>query len=467
MVACAFAHERRWHLYWSPGLPCPFLWYLVVCTRPIGAWLNVFGLGSLASAGDAADGSLIDRVFYLSLTAIGIGILAKRKIAWGTIRHLNTWIVLLLLYALLSVAWSQYPYISLKRVVKVAGTFVMALVVMSEEHPLEAMLSVVRRCAYIHFPMSLLTVKWYRDIGLTWDWEGTMESWKGIAASKNVLGQVVMMGTMVLIFDLIRHRRERRAAWINVLFIGMGLYLLRGSPHTVSVTSVTVFAFGLFVLLALRSLARSPARARFLAGSFAAGILALGAIVVVHSVVMFSAQSALGKIITTFGRDITLTERTLIWHDIYQVAARSPVVGVGCGGFWIGREANIPWNANMTWVLAEGHNGYVDTYLQLGWIGVCLVVGGIVAAIRSAFRVMAADYALACFQLTVLLIVILVNITETSFLRGDHNLWFAYMFAITRLPIPASQRLGEAPSDAATETVAATAVFEADSRPND
>lgn len=396
--------------------------------------MYVFGLGSFGSAGDAADGSLIDRVFYLGLSIVGIGILAKRNIAWAGIRQANAWIVALLLYALLSVVWSHYPYISLKRVIKVAGTFVMALVVMSEAQPLEGMLSIIRRCSYIHFPMSLLAVKWYRDLGVSWDWEGTVESWKGIAASKNVLGQVVMMGTMVFIIDLIRHRQERRPIALDLLFVGTGLYLLKGSPHTVSVTSVTVFAFGLFVLLALRSLAAAPSRARLLAGSCAAGILALCAIVVIHSVVMFSAHSMLGKIITTFGRDITLTERTLIWHDIYRVADASPLVGIGCGGFWIGREANIPWNANMSWVLAEGHNGYVDTYLQLGWLGVGLVIGGIVSGIRSAFRSMAADYTLACFQLTVLLIVILVNITETTFLRGDHNLWFAYMFAVTRLP---------------------------------
>jgi O-antigen ligase len=157
-------------------------------------------------------------------------------------------------------------------------------------------------------------------------------------------------------------------------------------------------------------------------------------LVLIHSVVLFSADSIFGHLITLLGRDITLTDRTYIWSDVYAAAAGNPLLGVGFGGFWIGRMANIPWNAHMTWVLGQAHSGYVDTYLQLGFVGAFLLAGVIFSTVPRLIDSMDEDFDFGCFRITLFLTILFVNMTESVYLRGDHHLWLILMIVLWSVP---------------------------------
>jgi O-antigen ligase len=163
-------------------------------------------------------------------------------------------------------------------------------------------------------------------------------------------------------------------------------------------------------------------------------IVTLGTFVVVHSVAMFSADSIFGKMITLFGRDITLTDRTFIWHDVYGAASGNPLFGVGFGGFWIGRMANIPWNAQMTWVLGQAHSGYVDTYLQLGVVGIILLLCVFFTTLPRLLDSLTDDFDFGCFRITMFLTMLFINITESVYLRGDHHLWLIFQVVLWAIP---------------------------------
>jgi O-antigen ligase len=111
-------------------------------------------------------------------------------------------------------------------------------------------------------------------------------------------------------------------------------------------------------------------------------------------------------------------------------------LGVGFGGFWIGRLANIPWTEQMTWTLGQAHSGYVDTYLQIGLIGVLLLAAVIASSLPRLVANLRQNFDLACFRITMLLTVVYVNLTETTFLRGDHHMWFVTMLVLWILPSP-------------------------------
>jgi hypothetical protein len=44
------------------------------------------------------------------------------------------------------------------------------------------------------------------------------------------------------------------------------------------------------------------------------------------------------------------------------------------------------------------------------------------------------DFDFACFRVTLFLTILFTNITESSFLRGDHHLWFILMLALWTVP---------------------------------
>lgn len=435
-VVYVFRAERKRGIIASSDLFWPFLWYLVTASRPIGVWFHIWGipLPSVGAESDATDGSPIDRYFLLFLTAIGLWILIRRNFDWsGTFRR-NQWLMLFIVYMAFSILWSQYPYVSLKRYIKILGSIVMALVVLTEERPADALSTVLRRCLYIHLPMSIISTRYFREIGVSFDWSGAAESWQGISTSKNTLGQMAMLGVLYFFWEVRRHWQQHKWKSLHFLYLLMAIYLLKGSEDAISMTSLSVCVFALVIFLRIQSLRNRPASVRPFVNTIFFGTIALITLVLAHSILFFSEDSFFGMLITQFGRDITLTDRTNIWADVYTATSGNPLLGVGIGGFWIGRLANIPWNANMTWALGQAHSGYVDTYLQLGLVGGFLLAAIIISTMPKLIDSVREDYDNGCFRITLFLTILFVNITETTYLRGDHHLWFIFQIVVWMVP---------------------------------
>lgn len=421
----------------SAALIWPTIWYLVVATRPFGVWMSTWGVPLAAGGGDGVgDGSFVDRWFYATLTVIGLWILFRRGFDWGGTLRRNPWLTFLFALMAVSILWSQYPYISFKRYIKFLGSVAMALVVLTDRNPFESMLTVLRRCLYIHLPMSIICIKYYRDLGVSYDWDGTAVMWQGLSTSKNTLGQVAMLGVMYFYWDLRKH--WSRFGWksIHVLYLLMALYLLKGSSQTVSLTSVAVCAFALAIFVRIQTLRLRPQAVRRFVTTAYLATLALVTLVLAHSVVVFSSDSLFGYIITKFGRDITLTDRLYIWTDMYAAVADSRWLGLGFGSFWIERMANIPWNATMTWVLGQGHNGYIDTYLHLGIAGGLALSMVLFTTLPRLLDSLGQNFDFGCFRIALFLTIIFVNMTETTFLRGDHHLWFLMLLVLWQVAQP-------------------------------
>ena len=434
LVFFAFRSDRKRADRVSKALFWPSLWYVVVASRPIGVWFEIWGVPLPTGGSDPTEGSLIDRLFFGLLTVIGIWVLSRRRFDWGATFRRNPWITALLTFMAMSILWSQYPYVSFKRYIKVLGSVVMACVVLTEPDPLGAFTTVLRRCLYVHLPMSIICTRYFRGIGVSFDWNGTTEAWQGISTSKNTLGQIAMLGVVYFFWEVRRHWQEYRWRNLHLLYLLMALYLLKGA-ESISMTSVSVCVFALVVFLRIQSLRSRFASIRLFVLTVFYSLAGLITLVVVHSIVLFRADSIFGGMITLFGRDITLTDRTYIWSDVYAAASGNPLFGVGFGGFWIGRMANIPWNAKMTWVLGQGHSGYVDTYLQIGLIGEFLLVVVLFTTLPRLIASLTDDFDFGCFRITLLLIIIFVNITESTYLRGDHHLWFILMIVLWVVPV--------------------------------
>lgn len=435
-VAYSFYRDSRRFSFKSSGLTWPTLWYLVSATHAIGAWFVIWGLPLPLATDDPTEGSFIDRCFFAALAAIGIGILARRQFDWRQLLRANRWFFLLVGFAAISVLWSNYPYVSFKRYIKLIGALVMAVIVLDQERPFEAMLAVLRRVLYVHLPMSIVCIKYFRHIGVNFDWNGVTECWQGIATSKNTLGQVALIGVLCFLWEVRREWPQKRWKNVHVVYLLMSLYLLKGSEESISMTSLSVCLLAVVIFFRLQGLHSSLTAARKFTTKVFATTVALVGLVLIHSIVLFPKDSVFGGIIAAIGRDITLTDRTYIWHDVYAAAGQSPIFGLGYGGFWIGRLANIPWNAHMTWVLGQSHSGYIDTFLQLGVVGFILLCMVQVTTLSHLSNELWVDFNAACFHISLWITVLVVNITETTFLSGDHQLWFVFLLTSLSVRVP-------------------------------
>lgn len=146
-------------------------------------------------------------------------------------------------------------------------------------------------------------------------------------------------------------------------------------------------------------------------------------------------------IILGLGREQTLTGRIDFWKELIPMTT-NPWIGTGYESFWLGDRAEIFWR-RYYWHPNQAHNGYLETYLNLGWIGVLLLTGVLFSCYRSVRRTLIDDFDNGIFQMAYLVVVLLYNLTEFGF-KGLHPIWFVFLlFFVKVYPTsnhPASRR---------------------------
>src|SRR5262245_23463040 len=107
----------------SVGLWIPFLWLGINASKPLAYWFG--GVDSSSDLEALVEGSAIDRNVFLGLILSGVVILIRRQLDWNLIFASNRWIWFLHFYLLVSVIWSDYPFVSFKRWFKDFGNVIM------------------------------------------------------------------------------------------------------------------------------------------------------------------------------------------------------------------------------------------------------------------------------------------------------------------------------------------------------
>ena len=125
----------------------------------------IYSSSGVKSTQSYLEGSPIDRAIFTFLILIGAYILFQRRLNWGKIIKKNYWVWCFFLFGIISVLWSDYPDVSIKRWIKALGNVIMVLIILSEEQPYKAAGFLIRRLAFILVPLSVLLIKYYPSLG--------------------------------------------------------------------------------------------------------------------------------------------------------------------------------------------------------------------------------------------------------------------------------------------------------------
>jgi O-antigen ligase len=401
----------------SPALWLPCLWLWITGSRFVSQWLD---LGSPAATSNVADGSLIDALYFAVLLTLGSAVLARRREQVWAILKTNRWLVALVAYGFVAIAWSDFPVVSFKRWVKTLGHPVMALILLTEPRPTEAVRIVMKRCAYVLLPLSVLFIKYFPEFGRGFDpWSG-MPTNNGVGLTKNDLGYVCMVFGLFFVWNLLSQSNDvprRHRLWsqaVSAVFLGMTVWLLATAD---SATSLATLLIGTGVLLALRF------------GSFdkrKIGLYVIAAIVTAGVVeVLFDPYEFI--VVQLLGREPDLTDRKLVWVDAIALQPNA-LVGAGFEAFWLGDRLQTLW-AKWWWRPNQAHNGYIETYLNLGIVGVVLLVGVIVSAFTAITSRLRAEFGFADLRLALLFAILAFNYTEAAF-KGVHLVWTMFFLVV-------------------------------------
>jgi exopolysaccharide production protein ExoQ len=125
--------------------------------------------------------------------------------------------------------------------------------------------------------------------------------------------------------------------------------------------------------------------------------------------------------------DSTFTGRVAIWDFVQSQIALRPLLGWGYQSFWLIPDSpafEAPW-----WIsrIPEGHSGYYDTTLEMGYIGYTLLIIFIFATLHAVGRVADRDPVRAWLVLSLALFIIGSNYLESLWMRGQEFLWVVFL----------------------------------------
>lgn len=403
----------------TAALWLPFFWIMISGSRFVSDWLTIFGL-NLGGA-SVEEGSPVDAFFFFGIIVSGIYVLHQRRVSCLEFMRNNRWVTIYLAYCLLAVLWSDYSFIAFKRWIKLFGQPVMVLVLLTEPDPMESLTRLLKRFAYVIVPVSFLFIKYFPQWGSCYDiWTGQRMN-TGITTDKNALGCDCFILGLFFIWHFLRvWRQEKGAARRNELCLCLGFFVTLGwllnTAHSSTPIGALVLAVAMMLFLGLEFVDRRR----------------LGVYLVAGVVICAVAEAFFGihnYAIQALGRNSTLTGRTDIWHFLLHWDI-NPVLGVGFESFWLGDRLDKLAELMPGSILNEAHNGYLETYLNLGLLGVFITIAMLFAAYFKAHRALLDDFDFGRFRLAYLAGFIVYNWTEAAFRTHSFPFYMFFLIAI-------------------------------------
>src|ERR1700722_9744089 len=406
----------------SWALLIPAVWMFLTTTHPLSFWLGMSPDGAGESSQAYVDGSPFDRNVFIFLQLAALIVLHRKRTKIGAVLRKNRLILVYFSFCLVSVLWSDFPFVTFKRWIKAIGDVEMVLVILAELDPLAALSSILTRLGFFLFPVSILFIRFYPDLGRRPTNSWTQEPIGG-TQQKNELGIMCMMYGVFFLWMLLSVYRERKrpGRWRHMLaygtIIAISAYLLYLCNST---TSIVGFASSAGVVwLASRRPVR-PALVQF----------AVLAVLGLSVIALFFDPG--GGLVQSLGKDPTLTGRKDIWKLVLGLHT-NPWIGTGFETFWLGSRLEFMLNALVNLPINEAHNGWIEVYLNLGWTGLFFIALLIMTGYKRIISHIRQDPEKGCLFLGFLLCALFYCFSEAGFKIGTAS-WFFLLLVIISPP---------------------------------
>jgi exopolysaccharide production protein ExoQ len=354
----------------------------------------------------------VTRAVKIALILIGaLVIFTHMKEARALMRRVNVFFLVYLLLALISVIWSFDRSATLARYVSFIATVLTCCAFCLAGWHRKRFQNVVRPILTLLVAGSLAYIVAVPDYALDADGAG----YHGLSGQKNPFGELCALGTLLWMHGWISGEVK---VWRALAGAALGWTCLWLSKSSTSFLA-TVFASWLAFML----LHTSPALRRYtpyLVGLFACLIVAYA--LAVLQLVPGLATILLGPITAITGKDMTFTNRSLIWDIIKEHVQLHPILGTGYGAYWTGADPTSPsyvFTYRMFFWPSEAHNGYLDVVNDLGFVGLICLLGYLVVYARQSLQLFRTDRPQGVLYLALFFQQALTNLSESC--------WFSPM----------------------------------------
>jgi O-antigen ligase len=340
-----------------------------------------------------------------------------------SIARRNKLMTFLPLLAIVSALWSQSPSRTLLN-----GTFFListlfAYFLVLRFSPDEIM-NMVLRVGFIICFFGLIMVFFFPHYGVSSSDPRSVGAWLGLYPDRT--GQAkytVFFFSPAILFAASRSR------WRNYVY---GALFLTFIVMAKAVTALGVTSCFIAIMLLVQVSRRLERKTALFFGTII-GIICL--------TFVFAGDSLLEPILAFFGRNMKLTGRTEIWSAVLVSIGKSPILGYGFYGFWLGKEGesgNVIAAAH--WFFGYAHQGVLEIMLQLGLVGTAVFLGTFILACKNAWfcfkygRTVGVEWYFGLLVLT-----LLYNVDEETVMAPNDLLSILYMVACCGLALEAER----------------------------
>ncbi|CAM3331894.1 O-antigen ligase family protein [Brevibacillus invocatus] len=382
------------------------------------AFFPFFQAGQMDSVADG--NALLQTIWKLIYVIAAVLIYIHRKHVMKIISRDKLTLVLLLMIVLSSL-WSAAPEITMRRSIAFVGTNLFAIY-LATRFSLRELFQLIAWALLAGAVFSLIVTILFPELG-TMMHEGNLV-WRGIFSHKNQLGRIMSLAAIVFFLLILMKQWPR---WLTVGGFLLSVLMLAMSE---SKTAMIVLLITMGCIPFLTTLRWNPyARILFW---LPASLFFIGLCLAI-----FPHMEAL---LRYFGRDMTLTGRTGLWDIVIEMIQVHPWLGYGYSGFWLGWEGESAYVWMVTtWEPPNSHNGFLDAALDVGLIGLCLILFSFVSRLYKAMRYHVSSHRWEnLWPLLYLIYLVLCNLTETTLL--DHNSFFWTLFITLGFSLPHKKR---------------------------
>jgi exopolysaccharide production protein ExoQ len=231
-----------------------------------------------------------------------------------------------------------------------------------------------------------------------------------VTPHKNELGILCIFSVFFLLWSFIKRWKEKnKTGWkyqnhLEIFVLIIAIRLMGGPEGNIfySATAFYSLTAGLFAFLGILLLKKY----KIILSSILMQIV-VGMIILVGIISLYSSGSTIGFFATSAGRNETLTGRTELWASLLPLVAQRPLLGHGVGSSWTPQMRQY-------YNMSDGHSGYMEVLLELGFVGITLLSMFLFSLCRKAHRELCDNFEWGNLFFCYIIMLVVQNVTESA-----------------------------------------------------
>lgn len=320
-------------------------------------------------------------------------------------------LAIFLLWALLSMFWSDFPFVTFKRWFQIFLIYFLIITFLTYFDEKEV-LKILKLILYPYLFLTLIVVLIIPEAK-----DPAFNTWRGFSATKNSLGQT---GVISSVLTMILYLKEENGIKkkISMFFFLLSIIIIGGTFSSTSYIALVIFLTGsTLYYVKTKIFGRLGVTNSLFVYSFATGILLL-------ITIMLFVPDFTDTVQGIFGKSETFYDRGKLWKVMLLHISLNPVIGCGFQAFWtLENPQLLLLYQTFVWLPNQAHNGYLDIINEVGIIGLIFffipIIKNIIRSIKNKI------ISMWCWFL---ILPIIINVTESNFFNvGSPTIIFIFL----------------------------------------